>query len=59
MKGNPKVVDYLNKALRHELTAVNQYLATLPPVGQLGLQGACKAMAQGINRGNAACRQAH
>ena len=25
MKGNPKVVDYLNKALRHELTAVNQY----------------------------------
>ena len=25
MKANPKVVDYLNKALRHELTAVNQY----------------------------------
>ena len=25
MKGNPEVVDYLNKALRHELTAVNQY----------------------------------
>jgi len=25
MKGEPKVVDYLNKALRHELTAVNQY----------------------------------
>ena len=25
MKGNPKVVDYLNKALRHELTVVNQY----------------------------------
>src|ERR1035437_10182648 len=25
MKGNPKVIDYLNKALRHELTAVNQY----------------------------------
>jgi bacterioferritin len=24
MKGKPKVVDYLNKALRHELTAVNQ-----------------------------------
>jgi hypothetical protein len=22
MKGNPKVIDYLNKALRHELTAV-------------------------------------
>jgi bacterioferritin len=25
MKGEPKVVEYLNKALRHELTAVNQY----------------------------------
>jgi bacterioferritin len=25
VKGNPKVIDYLNKALRHELTAVNQY----------------------------------
>src|SRR5215218_8809525 len=25
MKGDAKVVDYLNRALRHELTAVNQY----------------------------------
>ncbi len=25
MRGDPKVVEYLNKALRHELTAVNQY----------------------------------
>jgi len=25
MKGNAKVIDYLNKALRHELTAVSQY----------------------------------
>ena len=25
MKGEPKVVEYLNKALRHELTAINQY----------------------------------
>src|SRR6185437_1405215 len=25
MKGNPRVIDYLNRALRHELTAVNQY----------------------------------
>ena len=25
MKGNPKVIDELNKALREELTAVNQY----------------------------------
>ncbi|ODR96287.1 bacterioferritin [Methyloceanibacter stevinii] len=25
MKGNPRVIDYLNKSLTHELTAVNQY----------------------------------
>jgi bacterioferritin len=25
MKGNEKVIDYLNKSLRHELTAVSQY----------------------------------
>jgi len=25
MKGDQKVIEYLNKALRHELTAVNQY----------------------------------
>lgn len=25
MKGNETVIDYLNKALRHEMTAVNQY----------------------------------
>jgi len=25
MKGEPKVIEFLNKALRHELTAVNQY----------------------------------
>jgi len=24
MKGEPKVIEYLNKALRHELTAINQ-----------------------------------
>ena len=25
MQGDPRVIEYLNKALRHELTAVNQY----------------------------------
>lgn len=25
MRGDPKVIDYLNEALRHELSAVNQY----------------------------------
>jgi bacterioferritin len=25
MQGDPRVIDYLNRALRHELTAINQY----------------------------------
>ena len=25
MKGDTKIIEYLNKALRHELTAVNRY----------------------------------
>src|SRR5947199_8175075 len=25
MQGDPKVIDFLNKGLRHELTAINQY----------------------------------
>jgi bacterioferritin len=25
MQGDPKVIDYLNRGLRHELTAINQY----------------------------------
>ena len=25
MQGDPRVIEYLNKALRHELTAINQY----------------------------------
>ena len=58
MKGEPGVIDYLNKALRHELTADQPVLAALPPARELGLQGAGQAMAQGIDRGDAARRQA-
>jgi bacterioferritin len=38
MKGDAKVIEYLNKALRHELTAVNQYwlaaASELDPMGR-------------------------
>jgi bacterioferritin len=34
MKGDAKVVEFLNKALRHELTAVNQYWLRLQGSGQ-------------------------
>lgn len=39
MKGDPKVVDYLNKALRHELTAVNQYWLHYRLLDDWGLKG--------------------
>ena len=48
MKGDAKVVEFLNKALRHELTAVNQYWLH-PAARQLGLQGFGQAVAQGID----------
>ena len=34
MLGDAKVHEYLNKALRHELAAVNHVLAALPAVGE-------------------------
>jgi bacterioferritin len=38
MKGEPKVVEYLNKALRHELTAINQYWLHYRLLDNWGLQ---------------------
>jgi bacterioferritin len=58
MKGDGKVVEFLNKALRHELTAVNQYWLHYRLLDNLGLQGPGEAMAQGIDRGNGTRRQA-
>jgi len=59
MKGDAKVIEYLNKGLRHELTAVKPVLAALPASGELGIPRPCQEMAQGIDRGNAARRQVH
>src|ERR1044072_5491390 len=42
MKGEAKVVEYLNKALRHELTAINQYWLHYRLLDNWGLQSLAK-----------------
>jgi bacterioferritin len=42
MKGEPKVIEYLNKALRHELTAVNQYWLHFRLLDNWGLKDLAK-----------------
>src|ERR1700723_3590835 len=42
MRGEPGVVDYLNKALRHELTAVNQYWLHYRLLGNWGYKDLAK-----------------
>ena len=42
MKGDPKVIDYLNKGLRSELTAINQYWLHFRLLNHWGLKGMAK-----------------
>src|SRR5215467_9728407 len=42
MKGEPKVIEFLNRALRHELTAVNQYWLHYRLLDNWGLLGLAK-----------------
>lgn len=42
MKGDPKVIDYLNKALRLELTSVNQYFLHARMFGNWGFERIAK-----------------
>jgi bacterioferritin len=42
MRGEPVVLDYLNRALRHELTAINQYWLHYRLLGNWGYQALAK-----------------
>ena len=42
MKGDPKVIEYLNKGLRSELTAINQYWLHYRILDNWGLNGLAK-----------------
>jgi bacterioferritin len=42
MKGDPGVIDFLNKGLRHELTAINQYWLHYRLLGNWGYQALAK-----------------
>ena len=49
MKGDPKVIELLNEALKNELTAINQYWLHYRHARQLGREGA-RRISSGTNR---------
>ena len=53
MRGDPQVIDYLNRALRHELAAVNQYWLHYRILDNWGYKDFAKTWREGIDRGDA------
>ena len=49
MRGDPQVLDYLNKALKHELTAVSQYWLHYRILDNWGYKETRQEVARGID----------
>ena len=58
MKGDAKVIELLNEALKNELTAVNQYWLHYRLLDNWGMQAPRRVRAARIDRRDEACRQA-
>jgi bacterioferritin len=50
MQGDPKVIEFLNRGLRSELTAINQYWLHYRFLRNWGLLEMAKAWRKGIDR---------
>ena len=56
MKGDAKVIEYLNSGLRSELTAVSQFWLHYRLLDNWGLNVLAKKWREEFDRGNAPCR---